>query len=64
MNLIEGIQKECERARELKEVYDSIPTGKFGSTIISLAIKSGEEAIASGDTMRMITSLKQLQELE
>jgi len=64
MNLIEGIQKECNRARELKSEYDKIQFGRFGSEVISAAIKKGEDAIACGDCVEMVTALKHLQSLE
>jgi hypothetical protein len=65
MNIIEGIQHQCERARELVRQYESIgPVGVFGKTVIQLAIREGEAAIASGDTVRMARAFKSLEECQ
>lgn len=62
MNIIEGIQQECERCRKLLEQYKSIgPVGAFGHAAISADIKEGEAAIASGDAIRCISAYKSLQ---
>lgn len=64
MNLIEGIQEQCNRCRELKKEYDRIPTGFFGSKVLQLAIKEGEDSIASGDAVRMLSAYKELESCE
>ena len=64
MNILEEIQKECDRARELKAVYDKIPSGKFGSIMIDVAIERSEKAIAQNDVVGIIIALKQLKSLE
>ena len=64
MNLIEGLQSEMNRCRELVELYDEIPAGAFGSTMIKAEIKKAESAIASGDTVKMLSCYKSLQECE
>ena len=61
MNLIEGLQEEMNRCRELLEVYDAIPQGKFGATMIRQDIKNAEKSIATGDTIAMMKALKDLQ---
>jgi hypothetical protein len=62
MNLIEGIQKQCERCRELVKDYESIgPAGRFGKFMIEKDIQEGEASIASGDTIRMIAAYKALE---
>ena len=51
MNLIEGLLEEIERNEELARVYDIIPTGAFGATMIRIDIKRAREAIANGDVI-------------
>lgn len=60
-NIIEGIQKQTERCRELVKLYEEIPTGVFGKTMILADIREGEAAIASGDVVRMIAAFKALE---
>ena len=62
MNLIEGLQEEMNRCRELKKEYEKIPTGVFGATMIQVDINNGERAIASGDVVKMLSAYKKLQE--
>lgn len=62
MNLIEGIQQQCDRVREILPAYDAIgPAGSFGSLMLRAAIKEGEAAIASEDVVRMALAHKALQ---
>lgn len=64
-NVIEGIQKECNRCRQLVGIYSSLgPIGVFGRTMIEADIREGEAAIASGDVVRMVAALKALQGCE
>ena len=64
-NLIEGIQDECNRCRELLEAYAAIgPAGQFGSIVIRAAIKEGEAAIASNDVVRCVAAYKSLQDCQ
>ena len=60
MNLIEGLQKEMNRCRELKKEYDNIPTGLFGGALIQSAIDNGEKAIASDDIVVMLCAYEEL----
>lgn len=66
MNIIEGIQQECNRCRDLIKVYDELPNGVgvFAKTFIALDIIEGEAAIASGDAVRMITAYNTLKGCE
>ncbi len=64
MNLIEGIQEQRNRCRELKKEYESIPLGGFGAFHIQQAITEGENSIASGDVVRMLSSFKELESCE
>jgi len=62
LNLIEGIQAELERNRELLKDYLEIPTGAFGATMIKLGIEAAEKAIAQGDTVQMLRCYNELKE--
>ena len=42
MNLIEGLHEELTRNRELLKLYQEIPQGVFGATMIAHAISAGE----------------------
>jgi hypothetical protein len=65
MNLIEGIQQELDRNRELLQEYKNIgPAGMFGATMIQNAIKTAEKAIAHGDTIQMLKSYNELKETQ
>ena len=55
MNLIEGLQEEINRCRELLKEYESIGNvGIFGATMIKQEIKEAENMIAMGDTIGMM----------
>jgi hypothetical protein len=60
-NLIEEIQKECNRLRdEVLPEYDSIPTGAFAATLMRASIKRAEEAVASGEAVDCVKALHDL----
>jgi hypothetical protein len=61
MNIIEGIQGQNNRARELIKLYASVPNSQFAAVMMKAAIQEGEEAIASGDAVRMIAAYKELE---
>lgn len=61
MNLIEGLQSELKRCRELLKAYDSIgPAGKYGAAYLKRDIKTAEDAISNGDTVAMLRNYKTL----
>ena len=64
MNLIEGLNSELTRARELLKLYEEIPTGGFGAMMIRQAIYDAEKSIAHGDTVGMLEAYKALEALE
>lgn len=64
MNLIEGIQSEQERVRELLTLYQEIPTGAFGAAMLTQAIKESEDALASGDVVRQLRAYEALKNCE
>ena len=63
MNLINGIQIELERAKELLATYQSIPSGAFGAMMIQQAIDFAETCIREGDTVGMIKAYQDLKSL-
>ena len=63
-NLIEGMQSQMNRCRELLKQYEAIPTGFFGAGIIKQSIAAAEKSIASGDVIEMLKCYKDLEGLE
>lgn len=62
MNLIEGLQKEQTRVRELLTEYEEIGSaGFFGATILKQLLSKTDNVIATGDTVQMLVLLKELQ---
>lgn len=62
MNIIDGIQFQCDRCRELIKQYEELgPIGLFGKTMIQADITEGEAAIASGDVVRMVRAYNALE---
>lgn len=62
-NLIEGLQEELNRNRELLKEYEKIgPNGAFGAHFIREGIKAAEAAIGQGDTINMMQCLENLKE--
>ena len=63
MNLIEGLQKEMNRCRELLKEYEAIGwAGQFGAAMIKQEINTAENRIATGDTIGMMQSYNSLKE--
>ena len=63
MNLIEGIQQQQERVRGIIPHYEEIGMlGIFGLAMLKEAVKHGDRAIASGDTIDMLAAYKELED--
>lgn len=63
MNLIEGLQQEITRNRELLSEYESIgAAGIFGATFIRQDIAAAEKTIATGDTIAMMQMYEKLKD--
>ena len=61
MNLIEGLQQEMNRCRELLKEYESVgPAGVFASTMIKAEISKAESMISIGDAIGIMQSLEEL----
>ena len=65
-NLIEGIQKEQTRCRELLKQYEAIPieSGFFGIAGIGASLERADKAVASGDVVEMLAAYKDLKDRE
>lgn len=61
-NLIDGLQEEMNRCRELLKVYEAIPAGAFGALMIRQIILKAEKSISSGDVIEMLRALQELKE--
>ena len=64
MNLIEGLQSEMNRVREIIKEYEELPNnaGAFASCMMKFTIKNAENSIAIGDTIGMMRSYNYLKE--
>ena len=63
-SVAEALPKEQARVREILGYYKEIGSaGLFGATMIEQSLKRADEAAISGDVARMITALKDLQEI-
>ena len=61
MNLIEGLQEEQKRCRDLLKEYEAIGfPGVFASTMIKQAIVKADNTIATGDVIAMLKSYEEL----
>jgi hypothetical protein len=63
-NIIEGIHEQCDRVRKIIAIYDTVPMGHIAATMMRESIKQAEDAISSGDTIKMISTFKNLQQWE
>lgn len=66
MNLIEGLQNEMNRVREIIKEYDLLPNnaGAFASGMMKFSIKNAENLIAIGDTIGMMMAYEDLKNYE
>ncbi|MDJ1494557.1 hypothetical protein QNI19_16550 [Cytophagaceae bacterium DM2B3-1] len=63
-NLIEALQDECNRVRQIISVYQDIPAGLLVVALIELDIKLAEKSISEMDAVTMIRMLTKLKEWE
>ncbi len=66
MNLIEGLQSEMDRVREIIKEYEAVPNnaGVFAAGMMRHSIKNAEQLIAIGDTIGMMKALEDLKGYE
>lgn len=64
--MIEAIQQECNRVREIIKIYEALPGGAgiFGATWMKDLVKRSEAAIAEADAAACVGCLKELREVE
>lgn len=60
-NLIEGLQDEMNRCRDLLALYEGIKGGEFAALMLRTEIKNAEAAIASGNIVDEIIYFKKLE---
>jgi hypothetical protein len=65
-NMVEAIQAECNRVREVIRIYDELPNnvGIFGATWMRELVKRSEKAIAELDVVECVACLKELRDVE
>jgi len=64
MNLVDGLNEELERVRELKNIYEQLQTGKIGAMLISKVIEHAELSMQTQNLPEMVKAYKALQECE
>lgn len=63
--LADALPKECARVREVLGYYKAVgPAGFFGAAMIETELRAADKAMASGDVVAMLRSMKALQEIE
>lgn len=64
-SLAEALPKEMARVREVLGHYKEIgPAGMFGAAFIEQDLREADQAVMSGDLVRMIKAYKKLQGIE
>ena len=57
--------KQQARLRELIQVYESLgPVGQFGKAMIELDLREADEAMASGDIVRIVAAYEAMKGCE
>ena len=66
MNLVEGMDIELKRARELLIAYKTLPriSGFFGIAVIEQAIRHAESSMETLDPVDMLNAYEELRKLE
>lgn len=66
MNLVEGLEKEIQRNRELLDIYRSLPAnaGAFGALMIDRDIQNAVKALGSGDIVEMLKAYNAMKDNE
>jgi len=65
-NLVEAMQKEIKRNRELLDLYRELPNGagKFAEMMIEMKIEHAITVLAGGDVVEIMTSYEDLKNSE
>lgn len=56
----EELPIEIKRNQELKKIYDDVPTGFIGASLIQLDIDAAVKALADGDVVAMLVAYDKL----
>lgn len=64
MSLMSEIMKERDRCKELLKLYEKIPMGFFGATMIKQSLKQADEAIETGDAVQLVVAYNDLKHIE
>lgn len=64
MNLAEGLASEIKRNQELLKMYEGIPTGFIGASMLKLDINRAIDVQASGDVVEMLVVFEKLKNNE
>lgn len=56
----EDIKVEIKRNQELQKMYQEIPTGFIGASMIQLDIDAAIKALAEGDIIKILTAYEKL----
>ncbi len=65
ISLAEALPKEQARCREILGYYNAIgAAGRFGAAFIEQSLKKADEAVMSGDLVRMIQAYEELKGYE
>jgi hypothetical protein len=64
-SLAEALPREQARVREILGHYKEIgPAGMFGAAFIEADLREADQAVMSGDVVRMIRAYEKLKEIE
>jgi hypothetical protein len=63
-NLVEAVRREITRNRELLDIYNSIPTGRFGAMMIEMKIENAIKVLADGDVVEILQAYEDLKSSE
>jgi len=64
LNLVDGLNEELIRAKELLGSYENIPSGAFGAMMIRNTIQHAELSMQTQNLAEMIKAYEKLKDLE
>ncbi len=63
-NIMQGLLNEITRCREVLKMYEEIPQGIFGATMIKASLARAEKAIIDNDVVEIVRAYQDLKEIE
>lgn len=64
-SLAEALPKEMARVREVLGYYKEVgPAGMFGAAMIEADLRAADQAVMSGDVVRMLAAYQSLKEIK